>query len=65
MMEDFLSSSYVKPLDGFDANIITLTYFISYCIFLVVTEFGWKSVQTQRIMGTKIRKDSWLWLYFF
>lgn len=45
MIEDFLSSSCAKPLDGFDVNIITHARAGSHFV-LVVTEFGWKHVQT-------------------
>lgn len=42
----FLSSSYVKPLDGFDVNIITHT-----CIFLVMTDFAWKRASNPQNYG--------------
>lgn len=40
----FLSSSYVKPLDGSDTYIITQTTHRG--IFLAVTESGWRHFQT-------------------
>lgn len=59
----FLSSSYVKPLVGFDANIITYSLHFCSC-----DRIWMECVQTclnpTELWVLKLAKDSWMWLYF-